>query len=559
MPTPRCAFTKVPVDARYREWRTNRFERTVLVVVRTTTTLTRALDVLSLIEADHRIQAVFTHDPGNTAVFAAGVHDFLGSLQATVIPWEQARQTRFDLAIAASENDRLHELDAPILLVPHGLGYQKYYPRTRTIAGMDPDHLLHNGKLVPAGIALSHPDQREQLRACCPAAAEAAVVVGDPCLDRILASGHRARRYRAAFGAMNKRLVFLASTWGPHSLFGLDPALPERLLAELPVDEYRVSISLHGGVWAHSPRQVRAWLSHAREAGLLILPSHEGWRAAIVAASVVLSDKGSLSLYSAAADRPVLLTAGADDSDDSTVAGSPLAALVTQAPRIAPGRSLRDQIEAAVHGYTPGMYAPIIKQAVENPGDAASALRRELYRLMELPEPDRTPQFDPVPVPEPDAAPVAMHLIGGDQDEDGVRLRRYPSRPEHPMLGHQHLAADIERARLSEVDAATILYLPDGEDFRIRAEDALRQWPHALIAAAETGHRRCTLLVRDGREATYTMSGPADPRLAASVVYLRLVRSGRLPEAAVLRLGDQVIEVIARAPFPRSSGTFSDG
>ncbi|MQA07954.1 MAG: hypothetical protein GEU98_05235 [Pseudonocardiaceae bacterium] len=66
-----------------------------------------------------------------------------------MISWAQACATRFDLAIAASENDELHRLNAPIMLIPHGFGYQKTYPGRAVIAGMDPDRLVHLGRVVP--------------------------------------------------------------------------------------------------------------------------------------------------------------------------------------------------------------------------------------------------------------------------------------------------------------------------------------------------------------------------------------------------------------------------
>src|SRR5690606_805939 len=118
------------------------------------------LDVVALLASDTRVQVVFTYDDQRPALFDAGVREVLGELGAPVIPWQQAVSSRFDLAVAASENDALHELDATVLLVPHGVGYQKFYPGTTTVAGMDRTRLLHDGRVVPDVIALSHPEQR---------------------------------------------------------------------------------------------------------------------------------------------------------------------------------------------------------------------------------------------------------------------------------------------------------------------------------------------------------------------------------------------------------------
>ncbi|HEY3712730.1 MAG TPA: hypothetical protein VGL64_25355, partial [Amycolatopsis sp.] len=105
----------------------------MLVVARTVTTVTRLLDVLSLFEDDPRIQVVFTFDGLNPAIFSAGLPEFVHSLGTHVVPWAQAVKPGFDLAIAASENDDLAELPSPVLLIPHGIGHQKYYPRTEVV------------------------------------------------------------------------------------------------------------------------------------------------------------------------------------------------------------------------------------------------------------------------------------------------------------------------------------------------------------------------------------------------------------------------------------------
>jgi hypothetical protein len=244
----------LPVDPRFRDWLTIGFERTLLVVARTETALSRLLDVVSLVERDPRVQIVFSTDEANPAVFRAGLDEHLAALRAQVIPWARATCTRFDLAVSASENDNLADLDAPIMLFSHGIGHQKYYPNSDVVAGLDPAKLLPNEI-----VALSHEEHRAQLP---PPAAARAVVVGDPTLDRLLAGRFRAESYRAALGATGKTFVVLSSTWGPESLLANHPELPERLVAALPVDEFRVALLLHAGVAsAHGQWQVRAWLS----------------------------------------------------------------------------------------------------------------------------------------------------------------------------------------------------------------------------------------------------------------------------------------------------------
>ncbi|MGH3431827.1 MAG: hypothetical protein ACRDQB_03215 [Thermocrispum sp.] len=122
--------------------------------------LTRLLDVVSLVESDVRVQVVFTYDPVARATSGARLAEYVAALDAAVVRWDQATATRFDLIIAASENDRLADLTGPIVLAPHGLGFQKLYPDVNTIAGMSAERLLHNGRVLPSAIAVSHPEQR---------------------------------------------------------------------------------------------------------------------------------------------------------------------------------------------------------------------------------------------------------------------------------------------------------------------------------------------------------------------------------------------------------------
>ncbi|GAA1700009.1 hypothetical protein GCM10009765_56760 [Fodinicola feengrottensis] len=116
-------WEKVPVGLQAPRWRTIQPARTVLVIVHTVTAATRLADVLPVFDADLRIQVVFT-TPGTSAV-RAGVAEVLAALGAATIPWAQALQTEFDLAIAAAHSGSLHEINAPLVLLSHGIGYTK--------------------------------------------------------------------------------------------------------------------------------------------------------------------------------------------------------------------------------------------------------------------------------------------------------------------------------------------------------------------------------------------------------------------------------------------------
>ncbi|WP_156096507.1 hypothetical protein [Amycolatopsis jejuensis] len=376
-------------------------QRRVLIVARTVTTLTRLLDIRSLLDDDHRVQIVFTWNEHDRALFSAGVEEFLASLDALVLPWQQAVQTQFDLAIAASENDALDELSCPVLLVAHGIGHQKYYPRSETVSGLNPKRL--RGRHLRIG--LSHSSQLSHLE---PATAARAVVIGDPCHDRMLASTHRIPHFRRLLNSDRCTHVVLASTWGPQSLLGSDPLLPQRFLAELPLDDYRVSLVLHPGIWsAHSPHQVRANLATALRAGLTVIPPQRGWQATILSADVVVSDCGSMPLYAAAAQIPVLF---ASPAADTVVPDSPLANLIATAPHL-DDAPLRTQLATAI---ATGPMGSAATEAVEYGGKCAEILRPLLYELLDLAAPSWPAVFPPVADPTPEHQEVTAFRVSVD-------------------------------------------------------------------------------------------------------------------------------------------------
>lgn len=511
----------------------------MLVVVRTVTAANRLVDALCLLENDRRVQVVFTYDDEKPAIFTAGVHEFLQQLRAPVIPWQQALATSFDLVLAASENDDLHRLCGPVLLIAHGIGYQKYYPGREVIAGLDPARLGRSTVL-----ALSHVDQRELVRAACPEAAERAVVIGDPCHDRMLASRHRAAEYRAALGAVDKTLVVVASTWGPDSVFGRDPGLVERLVGELPVDEFAVCAILHPGVVsAHSAWQVRAWLANATDAGLHVLPPEAGWQAAILSASCVVSDRGSLALYAASMDLPLLLVGG---PSATTVPGSPMAALAAQTARL-DDRDLAVQIRLAIRRHTAGAHELAVKQAVGDPGRSAELLRPVLYRMMDLPEPPTTAEFPPINPAAPRVTEVSAFVVGL---RDGA-LQRFPSTTHSHELDHRHLVAHATTATLRQVTNAAILYrrLDEHEQWRFTAwaAETLRQWPNARLVAATLGDRTCLVRIRAGGTYRITVERTAaDALMFASLAYIRL-QDCELSTMEHVRVGGRTVSATVRA------------
>ncbi|MBN6037832.1 hypothetical protein [Amycolatopsis sp. 195334CR] len=380
--------------------------RTVLVVIPTMTAGTRLFDLVPLLEADHRVQLVFTV-PRATDVWH-GVDEYVRAQGGLVVPWHQAIQHTWDLVLCASHR-HLAELRGRILLVSHGAGTMKsvQFSRkadgaTRPSTGLDRELLSFRGRLLPAALALATDAELDALRELCPEAVPRAWVAGDICWDRMTASLPMRPLYRRALGIdPEDRLVTVSSTWTADSAFGKVPGLCRRLLDERPSRRVRVAAVLHPNVWAvHGTRQVRGWLSAALRHGLLLIPPEEGWRATMVASDWVIGDHGSTTLYAAAAGCPVSM---ATRQPDTIRPGSPADTLRRRTPVLDPDRPLLPQVTAARAGQ-PRLRRAVTEVVTSRPGGAAESLRTRMYRLLDLTEPDGRAAACPVPDPTPLAA-----------------------------------------------------------------------------------------------------------------------------------------------------------
>jgi hypothetical protein len=382
-------------------------QRTVLVVVHHLTAASRLADIVPWLESDRRVQVVFTWAPGSLApVMPASIREFLRRLEGVVLPWQQATQVRFDLAVAAARPS-LERLHAPVLTVSHGIGYGKYavgWPgpgaqASREVFGLERATLVHRGRVVASAIAVPTRRMLQRLARACPEAASAAFVAGDPCYDRLVASAGSRDAYRRALRMGDRRLVAVSSTWGPGSLLQQHPEVLSRLTAELPAQEYQVAGIIHPGVWSwYGRRQVRAWFADAIDDGLQLVPPEEGWRGVLAAADVLAGDHGSVTAYAAATGVPVLLAAS---SAEQVEPGSLQAEVARCAPVLRPAEPFVPQLDKAVSRWHAQAHTAIREQVSDVPGRSAQILRGAMYRLMSLAEPADPPVVRPVPVPEP--------------------------------------------------------------------------------------------------------------------------------------------------------------
>lgn len=384
-----------PVSPEPRQWLTLVGCKRVLVVVHTVAYGKRLLETVALFASDFRIQVCFT---APRHVFGQGVAEFLARLGGTVIAWEEAVRSSFDLALAAGPRD-LEQLRVPLIAVPHGANFIKRVHGTPDdgVAGLRRRDLAPGGNL-PSAVVLAHQDDLRELARSCPEALPVAEVVGDPVYDRITASLPRRAEYRRALGlADGQKLVAVASTWGPQSSFAGFGSLLPRLARELPGRRHRIAALLHPNIFAmHGAWQVRSWLARCEQMGVRLVPPDADWRPVLVSADVIIGDHGSVTLYGALTGAPIVLTSA---PEDEIAPSSPAAALSLAAPALSAMYGVAEQLDYAAAEYRPEDYAPIAARITSHPGGFARRMRRLVYRKLGLGEPAHPPVTPPLPMP----------------------------------------------------------------------------------------------------------------------------------------------------------------
>jgi hypothetical protein len=328
--------------------------RTVLIVVRTVAECRRLLDAVDLIETDSRIQFIFTVLPD---VLGHGVDRYLDRLGAFVLPWARAARYPFDVVLAGD----VVPVRAPLVVLPDG-----------TVGQSDLARLAVG---LPAVVLLAHNLEREALLRQWPDAWT--VVTGDLVFDRLIADLPLRAHHRRSLGIANDHELLVVGLAGPFDRYR---CLLPTFMEQLPAAGIRIAALLHPSIWAtHGTRQVRAWLHDCTDAGMLLPDPADDWRRILVAADHVMGDDGPVTTYGAAIGHPVLRF----DGPDSLSAASEVVSRT--ADRLDMRRPLVPQMRCArrLDG------SAIVAALTSHPGDADRRLRRALYNLLRLAEPDR--------------------------------------------------------------------------------------------------------------------------------------------------------------------------
>lgn len=532
---------------------TNRWTRGVLVVVHTVTAMNRFADILDVFDSDRRVQLFCTFP--DAAQVPADIERALTETGALTITWREATTRQFDLAISAHHSGNLQDIDAPLVLLSHGMGYTKQGKRengktgkreSREVYGLGPDWILRDGEVFADAIVLSHREQLDRLAQATPAALDRAVVAGDPCFDRLITSAARRRDYRRALGVDEETVVVVSSTWGENSLFGRHPDLLSELVGELTLD-HAVAAVLHPNVWfAHGPGQVRRWLGDALRSGLRLVPPFRGWQQAILAADAVIGDHGAVTGYAAAIGVPTLL---ATFPDEEIARGSAIETLGEKAPVLDQDRPFEEQIHDAIEYHHAGSGSDVAELTSSMPGKAADLLRALFYRLMELPEPAHPPLLVPYPTDElrPEHQAVAATWIATEWlDDQVVQLHGWPAdvtarRGRGPRATEAHLVVHADHPRRDLRGNASIVVCPPDRDLA----SALRQRAACQLAVTVDPDGTYRILHRDGDQLTVAARSP-DPAIVASAVHSWTVHKGHwgaLPTELTIKTGTRAIPV----------------
>ncbi|MFE9301335.1 hypothetical protein [Streptomyces sp. NPDC006856] len=538
----------------------------VLGVARTLTSATRVVDVMHLLRSEDGIEKYYTVNPGSA--FADGLDAYLSGLGVHVLSWEEAIRRPFDLAVSCSVHPTMRRLDAPLMVLPHGAGYNRLVTESTgdalAPAGLSRRELMWRGKVVPKAIGVSHREQIDRLAEICPEAVPYALAVGDWCFQRITASLSRRDRYRSRLGAVDgRRLVVVHSTWSEHSLLGRHPDLPLRLVTALPADEFAVAAVFHPNVWArHTPAGVLERLGAAMDAGLMIIPPQEGWRAAVVASDWVVGDHGSTSFYSAAADRVTLLAAtGLDELDPL----SPAAAFARGAPRLDAEGDLLAQLLDVAARHDPAALRPVVDGQLASVDTSGEVTRARMYAFLAergVRVPEDAPRPLPVPLPEPvRRARATAYDVTGSHVRGTVRIRRRPLVAGHHTEARGFYAVTTEENHPHWPDAAEVL-ARTVTDAEVAALDwiahAAQRHENLNVLVARLDASRCVVRVRGGRqweartERAWGSGRPAlDPVLLGSAVNLWLTdleRPKDLTGGLTLRTGEWSVQVAFTPP-----------
>lgn len=520
-----------PADPDGRRWDTYTHCKIILCLVRTFTSAITTIDLMKVFDGDDQVEAVYALCPGSSFEHLAA--DWLHRCGIDLLPAAELARVRCDLIVTTSEKiDFTAFPPVPVLVVPHGLGFHKYVPDsdrpTTRLSGLADDASLATGRVTQL---VTHPAHVRQLEAVTEHVVGRTVFGGDVSFDRLRRSAIDRHSYRRDVSVEpGQKLVVLSSTWGPDSLTALGSPAVGRILAALPVDEFKIALILHPNVWSRDGHNVRRrYRHHVDRGGLVVVDPRQGWHATLAAADVVIGDNGSVSLYAAMADIPLLLLA----FSSQVVPGTTMDHLGREAPRLVLEHDIQAQVEAAIARRGQVDASSLIARTIAHPDQAEELFRRLCYEKMGLPQPESELPVLAAPTPVVEHQPVKSFEVRTRVDGTTVTARRFPAavktwcdRVEEPW--DRHLAACATEPDLTMRQNAAILVDDTdhgGSAFR-RLGELHQTYPgcRLTLVRADHGYRAA---IRNGGHYELNSHQGVDPLLLASALYALVVGGHR--------------------------------
>lgn len=511
---PRLSPTAAACDYE-REKETRQGRKHLLVVVRNETSLDRVLEVLHAIGEDIVLAVKFVIDVGSK--FAGEIAAQLRRLGCDVISWEEAKRQRWDAIYAAHVNNHLAELNGPLMVMAHGVSYNRILPETTGgdishPVGLSRHELTSDGKVFPTFVGLGAP---EQLSRMFQGARDRAVLVGDPVYDKLMAGRRLRRKSRTALGVGSRQFVLVSSTWGDFSTFRARRAMIKALLAVLPSDEYVVGLVAHPNIWAEeSLFELRNGLVNELDSGLLLIDSTT-WQAALIAADLVIGDHGSVTNYAVGLDLPVLV---ASNGEKELHPDSPVTWLHTKLPRLGHSECLRTAVERALAKHDPTRWQDLVREIFGLPGKGLEATVNALRALLNEPPLATLPRTRQMRMPRVHRGqPVTAYRVNVRPDG---HLERHPAIVTEPADTGQSVLVvlDEEVCPIMRDNAEIIVQI--GQLTEREAEEwiqeTLAKHPGVGLVAAAIEGGGCVLVFGDRSRVT---TARGDPFVAAVTLY----------------------------------------
>ncbi|MFP4472726.1 MAG: CDP-glycerol glycerophosphotransferase family protein [Candidatus Omnitrophota bacterium] len=206
--------------------------------------------------------------------------------------------------------------------------------------------------------------------------------------DKMLDKYNHRSRLRHKIGlTTDKPAVFILSTWGPYCLFNMHGDKFLKKINSL-TSEYDFILNIHPREHRPQPKNKRVWGNYLRtqkKEGILFREPEDDWVEYMIVADIVISDFTSLCLNTALLKKPIIFV---PFPENVVVKNCLITELKTIAPTLKPDFSdLKEKLEGSLHNYPLDKLEEFSKKVNSCPGQASELMKKEIYKLLELPQP----------------------------------------------------------------------------------------------------------------------------------------------------------------------------